>query len=83
VEPVFRLWEGLGSDPEGSLSLRPTVFRNVPASTATVACPHGHPYLLLRGWLGMTLTNAQFASLFANCGQRAECSWWLAFITLL
>lgn len=77
---------GLGPDLEGSMSLRPTVSGDVPASTATVAraaFPRGNPYLLLRDRLGTIFTDAQFAPLFAHCGQPAECPWRLALVTLL
>lgn len=68
------------------MSLRPTLSGNVPASTATVAraaFPHGNPYLRLRDRLGTIFTDAPFASLFAPCGQPAECLWRLALVTLL
>jgi transposase len=68
------------------MSLRPTLSGNVPASTATVAraaFPRGNPYLRLRDRLGTIFTDAQFAPLFAPCGQPAECPWRLALITLL
>ena len=68
------------------MSLHPTVSGNVPASTAAVAraaFPHGNPYLLLRDRLGTIFTDAQFTSLFASCGQPAECAWRLALVTLL
>jgi transposase len=68
------------------MSLHPTVSGNVPASTAAVAraaFPHGNPYLLLRDRLGTIFTDAQFTSLFASCGQPAECPWRLALVTLL
>jgi transposase len=55
------------------MSLRPTLCRDVPASTATVAhaaFPRGNPYLLLRDQLGTIFTDAQFVPLFAPCGQR-------------
>src|SRR4051794_23637016 len=68
------------------MSLRPTLSGNVPASTATVAraaFPRGNPYLRLRDQLGTIFTDAQFAPLFAPCGQPAECPWRLALVTLL
>lgn len=68
------------------MSLHPTVSGEVPASTATVAraaFPRGNPYLLLRDRLGTIFTDAQFAALFAHCGQPAECPWRLALVTLL
>jgi hypothetical protein len=54
------------------MSLHPTVSGEVPASTATVAraaFPRGNPYLRLRDQLGTIFTDAQFAPLFAPCGQ--------------
>ena len=68
------------------MSLRPTLSSDVPASTATVAhaaFPQGNSYLRLRDQLGTIFTDAQFASLFARCGQPAECPWRLALVTLL
>jgi transposase len=68
------------------MSLRPTLSGHVPASTATVAhaaFPQGNPYLRLRDRLGTIFTDAQFAPLFASCGQPAECPWRLALVTLL
>jgi transposase len=68
------------------MSLRPTLSGDVPASTVTVAraaFPRGNPYLLLRDRLGTIFTDAQFAPLFAPCGQPAECPWRLALVTLL
>ncbi|WP_262032552.1 IS1182 family transposase [Microvirga sp. Mcv34] len=68
------------------MSLHPIVSGEVPASTATVAraaFPRGNPYLLLRDRLGTIFTDAQFAPLFAHCGQPAECPWRLALVTLL
>jgi hypothetical protein len=68
------------------MSLRPTLSGNVPASTVTVAraaFPHGNSYLLLRDQLGTIFSDAQFAPLFAHCGQPAECPWRLALVTLL
>jgi transposase len=68
------------------MSLHPTVSGEVPASTASVAraaFPRGNPYLLLRDRLGTIFTDAQFAPLFAHCGQPAECPWRLALVTLL
>jgi transposase len=43
---------------------------------------HGNPYLRLRDRLGTIFTDAQFAPLFAPCGQPAECPWRLALVTL-
>ena len=68
------------------MSLHPTVSGEVPASTATVAraaFPRGNPFLRLRDQLGTIFTDAQFAPLFAHCGQPAECPWRLALVTLL
>jgi transposase len=68
------------------MSLRPTLCRDVPASTAAVAqaaFPHGNPYLRLRDHLGTIFTDAQFTPLFAHRGQPAECPWRLALVTLL
>ena len=68
------------------MSLRPTPCRDVPAATAAIAraaFPHGSPYLRLRDHLGAIFTDAQFASLFASCGQPAECPWRLAMVSLL
>jgi transposase len=68
------------------MSLRPTLCRDVPASTAAVAraaFPHGNPYLRLRDRLGPIFNDAQFAPLFASCGQPAACPWRLALVTLL
>ncbi len=68
------------------MSLRPTQCRDVPAATAAVtraAFPHGNPYLRLRDHLGTIFSDAQFASLFAPCGQPAECPWRLALVSLL
>lgn len=68
------------------MSLRPTLSGDVPASTATVAraaFPRGNPYLRLRDRLGTIFSDAQFAPLFANCGQPAKCPWRLALVTLL
>ncbi|WP_262032496.1 IS1182 family transposase [Microvirga sp. Mcv34] len=68
------------------MSLRPTPCRDVPAATADIAraaFPHGSPYLRLRDHLGTIFTDAQFASLFAPCGQPAECPWRLALVSLL
>ena len=68
------------------MSLHPTVSGEVPASTASVAraaFPRGNPYLLLRDRLGTIFTDAQFAPLFAHCGQPAECPWRLALVTLI
>ncbi|ANY81184.1 hypothetical protein BB934_25630 [Microvirga ossetica] len=68
------------------MSLRPTLCRDVPAATAAVAhaaFPHGNPYLRLRDHLGTIFSEAQFASLFAPCGQPAECPWRLALVSLL
>ena len=68
------------------MSLRPTPCRDVPAATAAIAraaFPHGSPYLRLRDHLGTIFTDAQFASLFAPCGQPAECPWRLALVSLL
>ena len=45
--------------------------------------PDGNPYLRLRDQLGTIFTDAQFAPLFAPCGQPAECPWRLALVTLL
>lgn len=66
--------------------LRPTLCRDVPASTAAVAkaaFPHGNPYLRLRDRLGTIFTDAQFVPLFASCGQPAACPWRVALVTLL
>ena len=63
------------------MSLHPTVSGEVPTPTAAVAraaFPRGNPYLLLRDQLGTIFTDAQFAPLFAPCGQPAECPWRLA-----
>src|SRR3954451_2459787 len=71
---------------EVPMSLRPTPCRDVPAATAAVAraaFPHGSAYLRLRDHLGTIFSDAQFASLFAPCGQPAECPWRLALVTLL
>lgn len=68
------------------MSLRPTVSGDVPASTASVARAaflHGNPYLCLRDQLGTIYSDAQFAPLFASCGQPAACAWRLALVTLL
>lgn len=68
------------------MSLRPTPCRDVPAATADIAraaFPHGSPYLRLRDQLETIFTDAQFASLFAPCGQPAECPWWLALVSVL
>src|ERR671913_1552543 len=68
------------------MSLRPTPCRDVPAATAAIAraaFPHGSPYLRLRDHLGTIFSDAQFASLFAPCGQPAECPWRLAVVSLL
>jgi len=68
------------------MSLRPTPCRDVPAATAAIAraaFPNGSPYLRLRDHLGTIFTDAQFASLFAPCGQPAECPWRLALVSLL
>ena len=68
------------------MSLHPTVSGEDPASTATVAraaFPRGNPSLLLRDRLGTIFTDAQFAPLFAHCGQPAECPWRLALVSLL
>ena len=68
------------------MSLRPTVSGDVPASTASVARAafrQGNPYLLFRDRLWTIFTDAQFAPLFAPCGQPAECPWRLARVTLL
>src|SRR5918998_1606815 len=68
------------------MSLRPTPYRDVPVATAAVAraaFPHGNPYLLLRDHLGTIFSDAQFAPLFALCGQPAECPWRLALVSLL
>ena len=68
------------------MSLRPTPCCDVPAATAAIAraaFPHGSPYLRLRDHLGTIFTDAQFASLFALCGQPAECPWRLALVSLL
>ncbi|WP_246742551.1 transposase [Microvirga splendida] len=68
------------------MSLRPTLVGDVPASTATIAhavIPRDNPYLLLRDRLGTIFTDAQFAPLFARCGQPAKCPWRLALVTLL
>jgi transposase len=68
------------------MSLRPIPCRDVPAATAAIAraaFPHGSPYLRLRDHLGTIFTDAQFASLFAPCGQPAECPWRLALVSLL
>jgi transposase len=68
------------------MSLHPTVSGEVPTPTVTVAraaFPRGNPYLLLRDQLGTIFTDAQFAPLFAPCGQPAECPWRLALVTLL
>ena len=68
------------------MSLRPIPCRDVPAATAAVAraaFPHGSPYLRLRDHLGTIFSDAQFAPLFAPCGQPAECPWRLALVSLL
>src|SRR5215212_4595513 len=68
------------------MSLHLTMSGEVPTPTATVAraaFPRGNPYLRLRDQLGTIFTDAQFAPLFAPCGQPAECPWRLALITLL
>jgi transposase len=68
------------------MSLRSIPCRDVPAATATIAraaFPHGSPYLRLRDHLGTIFTDVQFASLFARCGQPAECPWRLALVSLL
>ncbi|WP_404294770.1 IS1182 family transposase (plasmid) [Microvirga sp. RSM25] len=68
------------------MSLRPTVSGNVPASTASVvraAFPRGNPSLLLRDRVGTIFAGAQVASLFASCGQPAECPWRLVLVSLL
>src|SRR5215211_7613358 len=68
------------------MSLHPTVSGEVPTPTAAVAraaFPRGNPYLRLRDRLGTIFTDAQFARLFARCGQPAECPWRLALVTLL
>src|ERR671917_2016068 len=68
------------------MSLRPTPCRDVPAATAAIAraaFPHGSPYLRLRDHLGTIFSDAQFASLFAPCGQPAECPWRLALVSVL
>ncbi len=80
---------GLGgstTNPGVLMSLRPTPYRDVPVATAAVAraaFPHGSPNLRLRDHLGMIFCDAQFASLFAPCGQPAECPWRLALVSLL
>jgi transposase len=68
------------------MSLRPTLGGDVPAETTTVAravFPRGNAYLGLRDALGPIFADEQFASLFASCGQPAECPWRLALVTLL
>jgi transposase len=83
---AFWVLGGSSTIPEVLMSLRPTPCRDVPAATAAVAraaFPHGNSYLRLRDHLGTTFSDAQFASLFAPCGQPAECPWRLALVSLL
>jgi transposase len=61
------------------MSLRPTLM----ATVARAAFPRGNPNLHLRDRFGRIFSDAQFAPLFASCGQPAECPWRLALVTLL
>ena len=67
------------------MSLHPVPGSIVPHQTLVVAraiFPRSHAYLDLRDTLGPIFADAQFASLFAACGQPAECPWLLALVTL-
>jgi len=68
------------------MSLKPESVPPIPEETERVAkavFPKGNIYMRMRDQLGTFYQDEQFASLFPNQGQPAECPWRLALISVM
>jgi transposase len=68
------------------MSLKPESVPPIPEETkriAKAAFPKGNIYMRMRYEVGIFYQDEQFASLFPNQGQPAECPWRLALICVM
>ena len=68
------------------MSLLPAPIGEVPDETVRVAraaFPHGNTYMHMRDELGTFYEDADFAKLFARCGQPAQSPWRLALVLVM
>jgi transposase len=68
------------------MSLKPEPIPAIPKETKRIAkasFPKGNIYMRMRDEMGTFYQDEQFASLFPNQGQPAECPWRLALISVM